>query len=58
MTDLGFLDVDFDTGGRRVWPALFALQQPDGMRWYLLSFDRTSPAPTHSYGRLHFYRQA
>lgn len=58
MTDLGCLDVDFHTGGRRVWPALFALQQPDGMRWYLLSFDRTSPVPTHSYGRLHFYRQA
>lgn len=57
MTELGHLDVDVDTGGRRVWPALFALQQPDGRRWFLLSFDRTSPAPTHSYGRLHFYRQ-
>ena len=58
MTELGCLDVDPGTGGRRVWPALFALEQPDGLRWFLLSFDRTSPVPTHSYGRLHFYRQA
>lgn len=58
MTDLGCLDVDVDTGGRRIWPALFALQQPDRVRWFLLSFDRTSPAAGHSYGRLHFYRQA
>jgi len=58
MTDLGRIDVDFDTGARRVWPALFALQQPDGVRWYMLSFDRTAPAGQHSYGCLHFYRQA
>jgi hypothetical protein len=58
MTDLGCINVDFDTGGTRVWPALFALQQPDGVRWFMLSFDRTSPAAKHSYGRLHFYRQA
>ncbi len=57
MTDLGHLDVDVDTGGRRVWPALFAAQQPDRLRWFLLSFDRTSPAEGYSYGRLHFYRQ-
>ena len=41
-----------------VWPALFALQQPDRVRWFMLSFDRTSPAEKYSYGRLHFYRQA
>ena len=58
MADLGCLTVDFDTGGTRIWPALFALQQPDGVRWFMLSFDRTSPAGKHSYGRLHFYRQA
>lgn len=58
MTALGHLDVDADTGGARVWPALFPLRQPDGVRWYLLSFDRTSPAERYSYGRLHFYRQA
>ena len=58
MTELGHLDVDFDTGGHRIWPALFPLQQPDGVRWYLLSFDRTTPAAGSSYGRLHFYRQA
>jgi hypothetical protein len=58
MTKLGHLDVDFDTGGARIWPALFALQQPDRLRWFMLSFDRTSPAEKYSYGRLHFYRQA
>jgi hypothetical protein len=58
MTELGHLDVDFDSGGRRIWPALFALQQAVGVRWYLLSFDRTTPAAGNSYGRLHFYRQA
>jgi hypothetical protein len=58
MTTLGHLDVDVDTGGRRVWPALFALEQPDRVRWYMISFDRTSPAESYSYGRLHFYRQA
>jgi hypothetical protein len=58
MTALGHLDLDVDTGGLRVWPALFALQQPDRVRWFLLSFDRTSPAESYSYGRLHFYRQA
>jgi hypothetical protein len=58
MTHLGHIAVDFDTGGRRIWPALFPLQQPDGVRWYMLSFDRTSPAAQYSYGRLHFYRQA
>jgi hypothetical protein len=58
MNELGHLDVDFDTGGRRIWPALFAFQQADGVRWYLLSFDRTTPAAGNSYGRLHFYRQA
>ena len=58
LTDLGHINVDFDTGGRRIWPALFGLQQPDGVRWFMLSFDRTSPAAKHSYGRLHFYRQA
>lgn len=58
MTALGHLDVDVSTGGARVWPALFALQQPDRVRWYMLSFDRTSPAERYSYGRLHFYRQA
>jgi hypothetical protein len=58
LTDLGHVDIDFDTGGRRVWPALFPLQQPRGVRWFMLSFDRTSPAAKHSYGRLHFYRQA
>ena len=58
MTELGRLDVDVDTGGRRIWPALFPVQQADGVRWYMLSFDRTAPAAEHSYGRLHFYRQA
>lgn len=58
MTELGHLDVDVDTGGARVWPALFPVRQPDGVRWHLLSFDRTSPAESYSYGRLHFYRQA
>lgn len=57
MTDLGRINVDFDTGGTRTWPALFALQEPDRMRWFMLSFDRTSPAAKYSYGRLHFYRQ-
>jgi hypothetical protein len=58
MPNLGNIDVDFDTGGARTWPALFALQQPDGIRWFMLSFDRTAPAGKYSYGRLHFYRQA
>ena len=58
MTELGCLDVDVETGGRRSWPALFALEQPAGLRWFMLSFDRTSPAENYSYGRLHFYRQA
>ena len=57
MTELGHLEVDVDTGGRRVWPALFALEQPPGLRWFMLTFDRTSPAEPYSYGRLHFYRQ-
>ena len=58
MTELGRLDVDVDTGARRMWPALFPVQQPDGVRWFMLSFDRTSPAESYSYGRLHFYRQS
>jgi hypothetical protein len=58
MPELGHLQVDIDTGGARVWPALFAIQETDRPRWYLLSFDRTSPAESYSYGRLHFYRQA
>lgn len=58
MPALGHLDVDVSTGGLRTWPALFALRQPDGPRWFMLSFDRTSPAERYSYGRLHFYRQA
>jgi hypothetical protein len=58
MTELGHLDVDFGTGGTRVWPALFPVEQPEGVHWFMLSFDRTSPVANHSYGRLHFYRQA
>jgi hypothetical protein len=58
MTNLGTIDVDFDTGAARTWPALFALQQSHEIRWFMLSFDRTAPAGKYSYGRLHFYRQA
>ncbi len=57
MPALGHLDVDVDTGGRRTWPALFAVEQPGRTRWFMLSFDRTSPAGSYSYGRLHLYRQ-
>ncbi|MGI3784037.1 MAG: hypothetical protein ACRYG2_25010, partial [Janthinobacterium lividum] len=58
MPALGHLDLDVDTGGRRTWPALFPVQQPGRTRWFMLSFDRTSPAESYSYGRLHLYRQA
>jgi hypothetical protein len=58
LTELGHLHVDVDTGGARVWPALFALEDAGRMRWFMLSFDRTSPAGRYSYGRLHLYREA
>lgn len=55
LASLGNVAVDFSTGGARVWPCLFPVKTASGIRWHMLSFDRTIPAGTYSYGRLHLY---
>lgn len=56
LASLGALTVDYDTGGSRVWPVVFPVRTAAGTRWHMISFDRTSPAGSYSYGRVARYR--